>query len=399
MTAPEPRTPANVVAWSYRDGRPVRIEIKDGLIRSVEQLVLTESDITSELFVAPGLIDNQINGYASVGFTSLGLTVADVCKAVRALQHVGVTSFLPTVYTNSTERFLQNFSVLRQALAEPEVALAVPGFHLEGPYLSSLDGARGAHAAEWVRRPDWQEFERLNQAAGGYIKQVTLAPELEGALDFIEKCVANGIVVGLGHHNATAETIKRAVDLGAGIATHLGNACVNWIHRHNNPLWPQLAEDRLWASLIVDGFHLNENEIRVFYRAKKQERTILVSDAVRLAGMPPGRYREGDVEVEMSADGVVRIAGEDMRAGSSMPLCQGVANMVRLSGCTLADAVDMASVNPARLNNLADRGEISPGKRADLILFTFDGKSLSVYKTLVAGRVVYDVDHPDSARD
>lgn len=376
----------------YLDCTPVSIEMADGtIIRMTRKASLADPRL-SNVYIAPGLIDNQVNGYVSVAFAGEGLTTEAVRKATQALWKTGVTTYLPTLTTNSHERLMGNFAVLAEAMQDPEIGLSIPGFHLEGPYISPEDGYRGAHLKQWIRLPDWQEFIEFNKAAGNHILQVSLAPEIEGAFDFIHNCVKQGIVVALAHHNASAEIIKRAIDEGAEIATHLGNGCANMIHRHHNPLWPQLADDRLMASIICDGFHLRPEEVQVFYKVKGPERTVITSDVTSLAGMPPGEYMNRGRKVVLTPEGMIKFPAQNVLAGSASPITKGVGNIMRFTHCSLADAIHMASRNLARLYGLADRGEIKPGKRADLILFTVDKAVLSIKKTIIAGKVVYAAD-------
>ncbi len=383
------RAATKVEGLFYLDGKPVSIEVVDGYISRITPKNKLDDPELSDVYVAPGLIDNQINGYVSVGFSSPGLTVEGVRKATHALWKVGVTTYLPTVITSSHDRLMENFTVLARAAQEPDIGLSVPGFHLEGPYISPEDGYRGAHHRPWVRPPDWQEFLAVYEAADQKILQVTLAPEIEGAIDFIHRCVDRGIVAGLGHHNAPADIIKQACDAGATVSTHLGNGCANMIHRHDNPLWPQLADDRLIASIIVDGFHLRPEEVQVFYKVKGPERTVLISDMVKLAGMPPGEYSYDNRDVVLTPEGMIKFPAQNVLAGASLPISIGVGNVMRFTGCSLADAIHMASRNTARLHGLSDRGEIKVGKRADLILFTLKEGALSINKTIIAGKEVY----------
>lgn len=374
----------------YLDKMPVTIEIVDGKISKIIRKKSVDDPNMADVYVAPGLIDNQVNGYMSVSFTGEGLTVEGVRKATRALWKAGVTTFLPTLTTNSHERLLENFSVLATAVQDPEIGQSIPGYHLEGPYISPVDGYRGAHLKQFVRPPDWQEFMQFYQAADGKILQVSLAPEIDGAFDFIRKCIDKGIVVALAHHNAPADIVKKAVDAGAAISTHLGNGCANMIHRHNNPLWPQLADDRLMASIIVDGHHLRPEEVQVFYKVKGPERTIITSDVTSLAGMPPGEYTTRGRTVVLTPDGMIKFPAQNVLAGSASPITRGVGNIMRFTQCSLADAIHMASRNQARLYGLSDRGEIRPGKRADLILFRLENSEVKIIKTIVAGKVVFE---------
>ncbi len=365
----------------YSDNSQVSLEIEEGVIRRVERKEQPPGK-TAGPYIAPALIDNQVNGYIGFEFSRPDLSPEDMLKIVREHRKNGVATFIPTVITASRESLVRSFGNLAAALGNHEVARAVPGFHLEGPYISPEDGYRGAHSREYVRKPDWDEFMRLNEAAEGRIMQVTLAPEADGAIAFIKKCVQQNIVVSLGHHNGSAEDIERAVDAGARTVTHLGNGMANSIHRFNNPLWMQLAEDRLMCSLILDGFHLPPEMVKVFYRAKGPERIILTSDMTMLAGMPPGNYIWDGKEVRLTPEGIIRYEKENCFAGASLPLRTGIGNMMQFTGCSLAEAVDMASKNPAGLYGLSDRGSIAAGKRADLILFTMENGIMNIIETI-----------------
>ncbi len=390
-TCPAEQQVREVEGIFYLDNQPVSIEIENTKISKIVRKSEPENTSDAQTFVAPGFIDNQINGYVSFGFTDEGLTVEKVRKATSALWKVGVTSYLPTVISSSKARLVENFAILATAAQEPDIRPSIPGFHLEGPYINPEPGFRGAHNAKWIRKPDWEEFIDIYNAAAGKILQVSLAPELEGALEFIRKLTEKGIVVGLAHHNGSAGEVKQAADAGADISIHLGNGCANMIHRHDNPLWPQLAEDRLMASLIVDGFHLRPEEVRTFYKVKGPERTVLISDVTQLAGMPPGEYTWDEKTVVLEPEGVIKFPAQDVLAGAAAPVKQGVENMMRYTGCSLADAIHMASRNPARLNGLTDRGMLETGKRADLILFTMDDSGdITIKKTIVAGTLVYE---------
>jgi N-acetylglucosamine-6-phosphate deacetylase len=375
----------------YIDNSPVSIEIADGKIKKINKI--KELPVESRnIFVAPGLIDNQVNGFAGVSFSFSGveLTSEGIEKATRALWEAGVTTYLPTLTTNSHELLIKNFKILAEAIGNPGLHGSIAGFHLEGPYISPEDGYRGAHPVKYVREPDWNEFIEFYEASGKNILQVTLAPELEGAMDFILRCHEKGIVVALGHHNASAQIISEAVDNGARISTHLGNGCANLINRHRNPLWPQLSDDRLMISIIGDGFHLLPEEIRVFYKVKGPDKTIITSDVTHYSGLAAGEYitPEGDT-IELTPEGMLRYPAQDVLYGSAAPITKGVGNVMKVTGCSLEQAVQMAATNPARLYGLTDRGEIKPGMRADLIFFTMEDFKMKIIKTIVEGEVVY----------
>lgn len=375
----------------YLDNAPVRIEIENGIIRKI--IRLPESQTSKfDTYIAPGFIDIQINGYASVDFSGPDLTVDGIRKATQTLWQKGVTTFLPTIITNSHERIKTNFEILAAATKEKDIGPSIPGFHLEGPYISAEDGFRGAHLKEFVRQPDVTQFADYQKSADGKILFLTLAPEIDGAESLIEYAVANGVVVGIGHTGANTQQIKMAADAGASISTHLGNGCANMIHRHNNPLWPQLADDRLSPSLIVDGHHLLPDEVQTFYKVKGPERVLLISDALDLAGLPPGEYMAGGKKVVMTPDGTIKYPEQNVLAGASLPISRGVQNIMAYTQCSLADAIHMATRNQARHFGLSDRGEILPGKRADMVLFTFKEGTIEIKKTFLNGRVVFQTD-------
>ena len=261
----------------YSDGESISILVENGEIKELKKAPSEEG--LPKQYIAPGLIDVQINGYMGVDFSGPDLTVEGVKKATKALWKAGVTSYFPTIITSDIELIKKNFAILAKAKADPEIGKSIPGFHLEGPYISPIKGFRGAHLEKYIKNPDWAEFQEIQKAAENGIILITLAPELEGAIPFIKKCVESGVVVSLGHHNGSAEDVLKAVEVGAKMATHLGNGCANEINRHHNPIWPQLSNDKITASIIADGFHLTKEEVRSFYKATGDENTIMVSVA------------------------------------------------------------------------------------------------------------------------
>ena len=374
----------------YATGKPVEIKVKNGNISEIKNSKKLPGEDT--IFLAPGLFDNQVNGFAGVSFSfgNSDLTMEGIEKATQELWKFGITSYMPTLTTNSKEVLVNNFKILSEAVGNTKLLGSIPGFHLEGPYINPEDGYRGAHPKQYVRLPDWNEFLEMYKASGGKILQVTLAPEMEGAMDFIGKCRDLGIIVAVGHHNATKNIVDEAVRKGAKISTHLGNGCANMINRHVNPLWPQLANDSLMVSLICDGFHLLPEEIKVFYDVKGRERTIITSDVTSYASLPPGEYKTQTGEsIELTKEGKLFYPAQNVLYGSASPITYGVGNMMKVTGCSLADAVKMASTNPAALYGLTDRGRLATGLRADIILFIVKNNTISIQKTFVNGSLVY----------
>jgi N-acetylglucosamine-6-phosphate deacetylase len=379
-----------IQGYLYSDGKPVSIEIVNGKIAKIKRISLNPD--LPKIYIAPGLIDIQINGYMGVDFSGQNLTKEDMKSAIKSLWKVGVTSFLPTVVPNEPSRMINSFSILSELFKDDEIKKSIPGFHLEGPYISPEQGYRGAHLEKYIRKPDWNEFAKFQDAAQNKIRLITVAPEVEGAIPFIQKCVQSGLIVSLGHHNGTTESIEAAVAAGASMSTHLGNGCANMINRHLNPLWPQLANDKLTAGIIVDGFHLNKEEVQCFYKMKGYNKTILVSDAVDLAGLPPGEYTRREKKLLLTPDNVVKFPAENVLAGAANPISICVGNVMKFTGCSLSDAIGMASTNPAKLLGLEELGEIKPGKLADLILFSMDGNKIIILKTFLNGAMVYSKD-------
>jgi len=340
-------------------------------------------------FVAPGWIDLQVNGYAGVDFNSPSTPHEEIGRAVRALRACGVARFFATVITGSFETMagaLGNLAAARESIAEGE---SIEGFHVEGPYISPEDGPRGAHPREWVRPPDLAEFDRFQEAARGLIRLVTLAPEWPGAPRFIEALVCRGMVVSIGHTQATSDEIRAAVDAGATMSTHLGNGAGEMLSRRTNYLWEQLAEDRLAAGFIVDGVHLDTAFLKVALRAKGVDRSVLVTDAAAPAGCAPGRYRLGSLDVVLTEEQSIMLADRSRLAASALSMDRAIGNLVSLAGLPLPEAIAMATVNPARAARIPGRQRgLVAGERADIVQFRFDpeAKTIKIEEVIVGGR-------------
>ncbi|MCY3740386.1 MAG: amidohydrolase family protein [Candidatus Poribacteria bacterium] len=363
---------------------PVEITIADDRVQSIREATTANS----EIWIAPAPIDIQVNGFAGFDLNTATVTPEDVCAMVRALWRVGTGFLCPTVVTASFEGISNSLRAIVEACkADALVAHSVLGIHLEGPYISPEDGPRGAHPLEHVREPDWNEFRQWQDIAEDNISIVTLAPEKNGAIRFIEKLVANGIVVALGHTNASADDIQAAIDAGAKLSTHLGNGAHALIRRHPNYIWEQLGADELWASLIVDGHHLPPSVAKSMIRAKTLDRCVLVSDAVALAGMEPGTYQFAERSVELTTDRCVRLVGTEYLAGSAIELARGVENSVRFAGISLKEAVSLATLQPMHLLNAKAQVE----SETNLILFEWDAAQyeINLIATIVGGELVY----------
>ena len=302
----------------------------------------------------PGLFDLQVNGFAGVDFNSREVTPDAVAQALERMRSTGVTRCLPTLITSSFEDFSASARVLAR-VHDPAIA----GLHMEGPYISPLDGARGAHPREHVRAATIEDFERRQDACERRIRLVTLAPEVPGAIELIGHLVNSGVRVAVGHTAADPADIAAAIAAGATLATHLGNGCPQMLPRHPNPIWELLAADEVLISLIVDGHHLPGSTVKAMVRANGEGRTILVTDAIAAAGCAPGRFALGGVECELREDGRVALPGSPYLAGSALTMDKAIANTVRFTGLSIAQAVMMASTIPAAYLGEAPAGTVT----------------------------------------
>ncbi len=372
-----------VRARHYATGQPLDIDCEGPVIAAVGPPSGAAPNLAAG-WVAPALFDLQINGCDGHSFNSPRLTADSARRVVRVCERHGVGGLCPTLITNDFAALAHGFATLRQACeTDPAVAARVPCFHLEGPYISPEDGPRGAHPKRHVRPPDWDEFRRLQDAAGGRIRLVTLAPEHDGALPFIEQLAASGVVVAIGHTAASGARIRDAVRAGARLSTHLGNGSHAVLPRHDNYVWEQLAADELWASVILDGHHLPPAVAKCILRVKTPARTVLTCDASSLAGLPPGRYREWEQDIDILPEGRIIVAGTPYLAGSWAFTEQCVANAVAFGGVSLREAVDMASARPRELLGLPAR-RLEAGEPADLILLD-GGEEVRLAAAVMAG--------------
>lgn len=370
--------------------RRAAVELEFGAqIDHVEPSLRAETPST---FVSSGFVDIQINGFAGVDYNSPTAPHEAIAASLNKIFATGTTRILPTVITGSPEDMagaLRNLAAARESLPYGE---AMEGFHVEGPHICPDDGPRGAHPRRWVRPPDVEEYRRWQEAAQGNVRLVTVSPEWPGTNAYIEVLTSQGVVVSIGHTNATGAQIRDAVSAGATLSTHLGNGAHRELMRHPNYIWEQMADDRLAASLIVDGIHLGEAFLRVATRAKGIERTVLITDAVMPAECVPGPYMLGEVEVQLHPDARVTLRDGDKLAGSSLRMDRGVENLMRLAGLSLEEALTTATRNPARITRMAGRLRgLERGERADVIEFSFDSesKSLRILRTWLSGKLVY----------
>jgi N-acetylglucosamine-6-phosphate deacetylase len=342
----------------------------------------------ADLYLCSGFFDPQVNGFAGMDFNSPSLSAEGLHWAALSLASTGVTRFLPTLITSSHEKMVRQLRIIGQALrSDPLLRQMCPGIHLEGPYISPEEGPRGVHLRKFIRLPQWEEVERFQEACEGRIKCVTLAPEIKGAIPFIKKATAHGIVIGIGHTDASEEFLEEAVQAGARLSCHLGNAPSALFDCHRNLIEKQLAMDQLMVSIIVDGIHLPPDTVNNYVQAKGVKRIVLTTDSMAGAEAPPGRYTLGDLEVEVGPDRAARLVGTSRLAGSTLTMDRAVTNVIRFAGVDLPSAIDMAAKNAKRLFPEAG-GEIVSGHSADLVLFEYQRK-LVVQSTWIEGEKIF----------
>jgi N-acetylglucosamine-6-phosphate deacetylase len=371
-----------------QSGHCIEVTVEHGVIARIEK-TKEETNCDSDVYVSAGFVDLQVNGYAGLDLNADEISTQTVTRLVDAMLANGVTSFVPTLITASEEGICRTLKVIAEARASHRIAAAcIPFVHVEGPHISPLDEYRGAHPADAVRPPSRAEFDRWQNASGGIVGMVTLSPHFSNAPEYIAALVEQGVHVAIGHTHAAPEQIKLAVDAGATLSTHLGNGIAREIPRHCNPIWTQLADDRLTATFIADGHHLPHDVLKVMLRTKGVGRSVLVSDSVALAGMATGIYTTPvGGRVELRPDGKLCLFGSELLAGSTASLSQCIGHVVRMTGIPLHDVLTMATTNPGHF--AGGRGQLAPGSRADLLRFRWNDEVV-IEDVWLGGERVYE---------
>jgi N-acetylglucosamine-6-phosphate deacetylase len=374
---------------SVFDLEPVEVEVHGEYIQRVTPLK-AKGHLP---YISPGFLDIQVNGYMGSDYSLEDLSEEQIAKIIFHLNRSGTTQHVPTIITTPHERILRNLKIITKGIqGSKDIACAISGIHIEGPFISPADGPRGAHNAAYVRPPNLNEFNQWQEAAEGRITIVTLAPEWEGALEFIQEITSMGVIAAIGHTAAPPDRIKAAVEAGATLSTHLGNGSHPLIPRLRNYLWEQLAEDRLMAGIICDGFHLPKSVVQVFTRAKGLDRLILVSDAAYLGGLKPGLYRWNDVDVRVFDDGHLGLPGTESLAGAAHLLDWDIPRFMEFTGYSLGETIPLCSRNPGRIQGAPDNyGRLEPGAPANLVMFDYEPRMerLKVLRTIRCGKEVY----------
>lgn len=373
----------------YKTGKSVEISIENDLISFIKP----RPDLNADNIICPGLVDLQINGFKGIDFNEEGLSVDQVVSITKSLWAEGITGYFPTLITNSDENICATLETIAEACEKHSIInKTIGGIHLEGPFLSAEDGPRGAHPLKHIKAPDWELLNKWQKIARGRIKLITISPEWPGSVSFIKQCVSSGILVSIGHTSASAEQIREAVQAGARASTHLGNATHLMLPRHSNYIWEQLASEKLWSTIIADGFHLPESLLKVFIKLK-EGKTVLVSDSTKFAGLPPGSYSSHiGGTIELNAEGRLYMKeNPKMLAGSAQSLLTCVDHLVNSEISSLQTALEMAFLKPAELLGIHNLYGLEEGKKADLIIFERTSGKIKILQTIKAGEVVYTI--------
>lgn len=327
--------------------------------------------------LSPGFVD--IHTHGSFGIDIMNASQWMLSELACKLPTAGVTSFFPSTVTD-------NFSRLKEALqcslkaSKAGKGANILGVHLEGPYLNVEK--KGAQMEEYIRAPSFEEFSELFKAGEGLLKRITVAPDVAGSIEFIEKVIKNfDVTVSLGHTNATYDQTRLAFDCGAKLVTHLFNGMRELHHREPGIVGAALIRDDVFTEAIVDLVHLHPATVMLIYRCKSAKRMVLVTDSTAGAGLPDGSYKLGPVSVVIK-DGVSRLA-DGALAGSTLTMIKAVQNAVKI-GVSVGDAIAMATSTPCKALKIRGKGEIAVGCDADLLVLD---KQLNIRSTYINGEV------------
>jgi N-acetylglucosamine-6-phosphate deacetylase len=368
----------DLIAWHVPSQRPVRVGWNNGVITQFESASPAEAGGN---WIAQVLFDVQVNGYAGVDFQQDNLTAEDLLRAARALRADGCGKFFLTLITDEWSKLtarLRHFVSLREQSRELKSAIA--GWHIEGPFLSAEPGFHGAHDPALMRDPKPEHILELRALTSRDPLLLTIAPERLGALETIQLAVSCGIKISLGHTNASAEILTRAVRAGATMFTHLANGCPRELDRHDNILWRVFETPGLTASLIPDQIHVSPALFRLMHRALGNERIFYTTDAMAAAGAVPGKYSIGKLQVEVGSDQIVRQPGKTNFAGSALKPSDGVFRAAEMLKCPWQEAWLRFSETPARLMGL--RYDLAVGSPATFcVLKMSDERELADLET------------------
>lgn len=351
----------------------------DERIKSTDKADGEEIILPAGAMVVPGFIDLHIHGAG--GSDAMDGTAEALERISETLVEEGTVGFLATTMTQSEEKIVKALTAVKEY--DKENGARILGVHLEGPFISPEYA--GAQPREYIVKPDIEQFKKYNAASGNRIKKVTIAPEEEGAEALIKYLKDNGIIASLGHSNATAKEVKRAIASGADSVTHTFNAQSAFRHREIGVAGSAMLYDELCCEIIADGVHVSIEAIKLLVKNKPKDKITLITDSIRAKGSGDGESELGGQKVFVK-DGQARLENGTL-AGSVLKMNVAIKNMVEKAGVTFTQAIDYATKNPAKqLGIFKETGSIAVGKRAD---FTVLDKDYNVVMTIISGRTAY----------
>lgn len=348
-----------------------------GYVAGAEEIELPENAV-----VLPGFIDEHIHGAG--GSDAMDGNTKDLAIIAETVAKEGITSFLATTMTQSKENILKAMRAVKEYReAADEQGARIAGVHLEGPFIAAAH--KGAQPLEYVAAPDAKTFDEYNAACGNAIKIITLAPETDGALDFIRHIVAQGTVVSIGHTGAKYAEVKAAMEAGATNVTHTYNAQSPLHHREIGVVGSALLLEDLYCELICDTIHVSVPAMQLLVKNKRADKLALITDAMRAKGLADGVSELGGQTVYVKG-GEARLADGTL-AGSVLRMNRALQNMVEKVGVPFTQAVDYCTINPARTLKMENEaGSIAEGKRAD---FAVLNDKFDVLYTVRDGKIIY----------
>jgi N-acetylglucosamine-6-phosphate deacetylase len=376
-------TSGSIRARHYRTGQIVDAAWANGRFTSIEPAAADGA--MTEDWIAPALVDLQVNGYGGVFFSDDRVGERELLTAVRRLRRDGCGRILLTIITDHWPAMMARLARLRAArAASAELHAGIAGWHLEGPFMSNTPGYVGAHPPAKMIDPTVAHLRELRAVTGDDPVLLTMAPERAGVIEAIRAATALGMRVSLGHTNASAEIMRAAVDSGASAFTHLGNGIPQTLDRHDNLLWRVIERPELTAGMIPDGIHVSPLLFRIIHRALG-ERIYYTTDAMHPAGMPPGRFLFDDVEMVVGEDQVVRKPGASNFYGSASRPLECVFRAAEMLGCPWQEAWQRYSEKPAALMGLG--ALLASGAQADFCILRKVGAADGTVTTYADGRL------------
>lgn len=361
-----------IAAWHYATRKPVRVVWKNGVISRIEELNSGSGDApAASLWIAPVLFDVQVNGYGGIDFQRDDFNAENLLLSARKLREHGCGKFFLTLITAEWKQLTGRFKRAKELRSQSaELRSAIAGWHIEGPFMSDLPGFHGAHDPSLMLDPTTDKIDELCDIAAGDPLLLTISPERPGAITAIRHAVSRGAKISLGHTNASADILKQAVDAGAIGFTHLGNGCPRELDRHDNILWRVFERPELTVSLIPDKIHVSPPLFRLVHRT--MDKIFYTTDAMSAAGAGPGKFKLGDMELEVGEDQIVRQPGKTNFAGSALSPVDGVFRAAEMLGVSWQDTWKRLAEVPAQFMRL--RNEIAEGATSACLVDFSGGK-------------------------